>query len=147
MNLLKKIMSGLLLMCLFLSLSPAAGADDDFTYEGKSWEQVVDELFRKYDVQEENIGLGYYNLVTGEEHYVNEDQYMVSGSMFKVPLNMLFTEKVGKGELDPEDLIGGYRYSDRHSDGHRCRMGYRSDSLQLVSACTKHCDGYPHDQS
>ncbi|EJX00962.1 peptidase family S11 [gut metagenome] len=37
---------------------------------------------------------------------------MISGSMFKVPLNMLFTEKVGKGELAMDDLIGGYRYSE-----------------------------------
>ena len=115
MNILKKILSGFLLTCLFLSLCPAAFAAesaDDFSYEGKSWEQVVDELFERYDVQEEKIGLGYYNLVTGEEHYVNADQYMISGSMFKVPLNMLFTEKVGKGELAMDDLIGGYRYSE-----------------------------------
>lgn len=115
MNILKKILSGLLLTCLFLSLCPAAFAAesaDNFSYEGKSWEQVVDELFERYDVQEEKIGLGYYNLVTGEEHYVNADQYMISGSMFKVPLNMLFTEKVGKGELAMDDLIGGYRYSE-----------------------------------
>ncbi len=115
MNILKKILSVLLLMCLFLNLNPAAFAaetDGEFSYEGKSWDQIVSELFELYDVNEENIGLGYYNLVTGEEHYVNADQYMISGSMFKVPLNMLFTEKVGKGELAMDDLIGGYRYSE-----------------------------------
>lgn len=115
MKTLKIILTGLLLTCLFLSMCPAAfaaGSDGDFSYEDKSWEQVVEELFERYDVQEEKIGLGYYNLVTGEEHYINADQYMIAGSMFKVPLNMLFTEKVGKGELALDDLIGGYRYSE-----------------------------------
>ncbi len=115
MKSLKKILSGFLLICLMVSLCPSAFADawaKNFSYEGKSWDQVVEALFERYEVDEDKIGLGYYNLNTSEEHYVNEDKYMVSGSMFKVPLNMLFTEKVSNGKLAMDDLIGGYRYSE-----------------------------------
>ena len=37
---------------------------------------------------------------------------MVTCSMYKVPLNMYFTEKVYNGEIDWDTEIGGVKYSD-----------------------------------
>ena len=116
MKLFKKIAAALLMLCLIAGLIPMAYAenpetDEDF-YIGKSWDDVVVSLFQKYDVDPDTVALGYYNTVTGEEHFHNADKYMVAGSMYKVPLNMLFAEKIGKGEMGWDDDVRGYKYSE-----------------------------------
>lgn len=110
MKLLKRILAAAALLCLLLYLSPAAFADNEDLYKEKTWDQVIEEFFQRYDVDEDGISLGYYNMVTGEEHYFNGDQYMVAGSMFKVPLNMCFTEKIHNGEMDWDTKIGSISY-------------------------------------
>lgn len=110
MKLLKRILAAAALLCLLLYLSPAAFADNEDLYKNKTWDQVIEEFFQRYDVDENGISLGYYNMVTGEEHYFNGDQYMVAGSMFKVPLNMCFTEKIHNGEMDWDTKIGSISY-------------------------------------
>lgn len=110
MKLLKRILAAAALLCLLLYLSPAAFADNEDLYKDKTWDQVIEEFFQRYDVDEDGISLGYYNMVTGEEHYFNGDQYMVAGSMFKVPLNMCFTEKIHNGEMDWDTKIGSISY-------------------------------------
>lgn len=110
MKLLKRILAAAALLCLLLYLSPAAFADNEDLYKNKTWDQVIEEFFQRYDVDEDGISLGYYNMVTGEEHYFNGDQYMVAGSMFKVPLNMCFTEKIHNGEMDWDTKIGSISY-------------------------------------
>lgn len=110
MKLLKRILAAAALLCLLLYLSPAAFADNEDLYKDKTWDQVIEEFFQRYDVDENGISLGYYNMVTGEEHYFNGDQYMVAGSMFKVPLNMCFTEKIHNGEMDWDTKIGSISY-------------------------------------
>lgn len=110
MKLLKRILAAAALLCLLLYLSPAAFADNEDLYKNKTWDQVIEEFFQRYDVDEDGISLGYYNMVTGEEHYFNGDQYMVAGSMFKVPLNMCFTEKIHNDEMDWDTKIGSISY-------------------------------------
>ncbi len=115
MKRIQKLLCALAALCLLLSLGPRAfaadGADTDELYENKSWEEVIDTFLAKYNTDPSHITLGYYNTVTGEEHYLNPDQYMVTGSMYKVPLNMAFAEKVANGELDWDTTFGDYRLS------------------------------------
>ena len=79
--------------------------------EGDSWDDLVHRLLEKYGAEEESVGIGYYNTATGEEHYMNPDQYMVSASMFKVPLNMIFADKISSGEMALDTDIWGMPYS------------------------------------
>lgn len=79
--------------------------------EGDTWDDLVHRLLEKYGVDEESVGIGYYNTVTGEEHYINPDQYMVSASMFKVPLNMIFADKISSGEMALDTDIWGMPYN------------------------------------
>ena len=98
--------------CLLLTLTPAAGAlYGDETFEGKSWEEVVNALMEEYHVKPESVAMGYCNTVTGETHYHRGDAYMVAASMYKVPINMVFTERVAKGEMDWDTKISGLPYS------------------------------------
>lgn len=79
-------------------------------FEGKSWEDVISAFFEKWGIRESSVTLGYYNTVTGEEHYINEDKYMHAASLYKVPLNMYYAEKVYNGEMAMDDLIRGIPY-------------------------------------
>ena len=97
----KKFVTGLLAaLCLTAALCPAALAapvEDD-----GSWDTIIADFLDKYEDRNKScsITLGYRNLVTGEEHFYKGGEYMVTCSMYKVPLNMYFTEKVYNGEMD-----------------------------------------------
>ena len=111
-------------LCLFLALAfligtaPCASAqgaveavsDGNGRFEGKSWEEVVEKFLSDRGTDPRYVGIGYLNTVTGEEHYINADQYMVAGSLYKVPLNMYFTEKIAKGEMNWDSLVAGTEY-------------------------------------
>ena len=109
----KKFVTGLLAaLCLTAALCPAALAapvEDD-----GSWDKIIANFLDKYEDRNKScsITLGYRNLVTGEEHFYKGGEYMVTCSMYKVPLNMYFTEKVYNGEMDWDTEIGGVKYSD-----------------------------------
>ena len=90
-----------------VSADEAAETEPDVRNE---WETRLLLMLQEHDANPETVGAGYYNLVTGEEHYYNGDQYRISGSMYKVPLNMLFMNWIDEGKLTLEDSIGGYRY-------------------------------------
>ena len=78
--------------------------------EGDTWESLVYRLLEKYEAEEDGVGIGYYNSRTGEEHYINADRYMVSASMFKVPLNMIYADRVSSGEMTMDSDIFGAPY-------------------------------------
>ena len=81
--------------------------------EDMTWQDVIDMLFEKYgiDPDSERLTIGYYNTLTGEERYYLPDTYKVSASMFKVPLNMIYTDRISGGEMSFDDDIYGASYS------------------------------------
>ena len=118
MKLMKRFLSLVLAVCTAASLAVTAHAEtttkikiDDSRFEGKTWEEVVAQYMDEHDLDASNIALGYRNLVTGEEHYVNADQYNVAASLYKVPLNMVYTERISKGEMTFDDKVKGVVYS------------------------------------
>jgi len=114
MRYIKQLLCILTVLCLVACMAPFAFAQDvdmaDDRFAGKTWEEVVEEFLTQHGTDFKSVAMGYYNTVTGEEHYWNGDQYMVSGSMFKVPLNMYFTEKIYKGEMNWDSKIAGVTY-------------------------------------
>ena len=105
----------LLALCVLLPALPAAWAEEpeeDARFAGKSWDEVVAEYLETWGADPETVGLGYYNTVTGEEHYLNPDRYRVTASMYKVPLNMVFLDRLTNGEIDWDTRFSGYRYED-----------------------------------
>ena len=94
----------------------AAAADtvsssDQNTAGQADWETRLLLMLQEHDANPDTIGAGYYNFATGEEQYYNGDQYRVSGSMYKVPLNMLFLDWIAEGKITMDESIGGYRYA------------------------------------
>ena len=78
--------------------------------EGDSWDGLLQQLLDKYDTDSDHVGIGYYFPRTGEEHYINPDKYIVSASMFKVPLNMILADRVSDGEMTMDTDIFGMPY-------------------------------------
>lgn len=109
MRKLKRILSIIFMICLLLSLAAFAFADEDENskFKDKTWDELVQDFLAEYSIGEDNVTMGYYNTVSGEEHYYNEGKYMAAASMYKVPLNMAFAEKVYNGELEQDSLVGG----------------------------------------
>lgn len=108
MKLLRKVLSATAAILILFACVPAAYAEgtDDARFEGKTWEQVVDEFLYEYGVDTYNVALGYCNLATGEEHYYNGDKFMIAASLYKVPLNMYYNDLIYNGEMDFDTVIG-----------------------------------------
>ena len=109
----KKIGMLLLVTALLLAHAPCASAEadlDDARFAHKTWQEVIEDFLDEHGANPAKVACGWCNTVTGEEQYHNGDQYMVSGSMYKVPMNMIFAEKVHKGEISWDTFVGGYRY-------------------------------------
>lgn len=107
-----------LALCFALAAPKALAADGGELDAGgeeslaSSWDQVIEDFLTEYEAEEGQITIGYYNTVTGEEHYYDPDRYMITGSMFKVPLSMAIADRAAAGEIDLEkDTAGGYRYN------------------------------------
>ena len=113
MNVLKKSLILLIILAMLLPLAPSVSAEADLNDErfaGRTWQEIVEEFLDEHGANHSKVACGWCNTVTGEEQYYNGDQYMVSGSMYKVPMNMIFAEKVYNGEISWDTFVGGYRY-------------------------------------
>ena len=102
MKVFKKIIavSAALLLCLSFCPPALAASGADTSFAGKSWEDVVNQVLAECGVSPDSVAAGYCNLVTGEEHYLNGDKYLVAASMYKLPLNMYYAELIESGQLD-----------------------------------------------
>ena len=109
----KKIGMLFLVTALLLAHAPCASAEadlDDARFAHKTWQEVIEDFLDEHGANPAKVACGWCNTVTGEEQYFNGDQYMTSGSMYKVPMNMIFAEKVHNGEISWDSFVGGYRY-------------------------------------
>ena len=75
-------------------------SDTKRDFEGKSWDEIMDEVLTRNGATRDQVAVAYVNLVTGDEYFINPDVYMVAASMYKLPLNMYFTEIINSGEYD-----------------------------------------------
>lgn len=125
-----KILSLLLVSALFVSALPSAyasgtAADKLYTAGGRLLENdgvkpadgetlselddIMEGLLVEYEADADDVYAGYLNLVTGEEYYWQGDEWVIAASMYKVPLNMIFAERIASGELDWD---ANYPYAD-----------------------------------
>ena len=160
----KRIWSGLLCLLMIWALLPAVYAEEasvdppaeeeteaaettetaEEPEEKDDWETRLLLMLQEYNADPDTIGAGYYNFATGEEHYYNGDVYRVSGSMYKVPLNMLFLDWIADGTIGPDESISGFRYSellrgtiiDSNNDYARTLWDYAGSTIETNPAST-----------
>lgn len=95
----QKILACMAALLIGLSLRmPVLAAEPDSAE--RSWEEISAAVMAEYGMTEDGVYAGYLNLVTGEEHYINGDDYFRAASMYKVPLCMYFAEHLGDGTID-----------------------------------------------
>ena len=90
---------------------PAVSAEDGAAADSvPDWDELVRDLMAEHEFYDTQVALGYLNLVTGEEHYLNPDEYMGAASMFKLPLCMYYTELLKTGQTTWDDQKEGEPY-------------------------------------
>ena len=113
------LMIAVMLGCIPVFASPASSTDlvgslidtDDNAPKAElDWDTLIDEFLEAAQVDPETVTMGYYNTVTGEEHYFRGDVLTTAGSINKVPLNMYYAEKLYNGDISWDTTFGGYDY-------------------------------------
>ena len=111
-----KGLTALTLILAVLVTGPAASAAED-----KSGMSIIDpdelqKLMEKYIAENnlcpENISIGYCYTATGDTWFYNGGKWYYSASMYKVPLFMVYADKVSKGELTQDSDINGISLAD-----------------------------------
>lgn len=111
----RKRLSLLLICVIVLQLLLSAAADDSTaeisSQAQSSWDAIMEQFMKDHYVIDGTIAFGYKNLATGEEHYILPDKLMLAASIYKVPLNMYYTNKIYNGELSWDMEVYGVDYS------------------------------------
>jgi len=93
---------------LLIAPAPTESGEEDASAD---WDSLIQDFFAQQGVDPDTVTLGYYNTVTGEEHYFRGDVQTTAASVNKLPLNMYFAEKVYNGEISfDETRYGGLPY-------------------------------------
>ena len=109
------------------------------TLDAEEWEKRLMQMLEKYGADPETVTAGFCNLVTGEEFYWQPDEYRVSGSMYKVPLNMLFLNWAEEGKLGPDETVYSLSYEQLlrgtivHSDNNMAETLWDYAGAQLTT--------------
>lgn len=108
----KTLLAALTLLCMSILLCTGvlAAETEDARFQDKTWDEVIADFLAARAIDPAQVTIGYYNTVTGEEHYLNPDTLMYGASVAKLPTNMLYSERVSKGEMTMDTLIRGNKY-------------------------------------
>ena len=78
--------------------------------------KMVEDYLARKNIPTDRVGIGFCYTATGDEWYYNPDTWFYPGSMYKVPLMMILSERLRDGQVDANEQIGGldldtvYRY-------------------------------------
>ena len=93
----KKFLCAAAALALLIAMSvPVWAQENEDMPAAPDWDAVIEDFFEENNIDPQTVTLGYYNTVTGEEHYHRGDAELTAGSITKVPLNMYFAEKIYK---------------------------------------------------
>ena len=68
---------------------------------------MVDDFLTKKGIPKDRVGIGYCYTATGDEWFLNPDTWFYPGSMYKVPLMMILSERLRDGQIGEDTQIGG----------------------------------------
>jgi len=85
----------------------APAAPRDSFLDNAAITEMVEEFLAKKNVPADRVGIGYCYTATGDEWFMNPDAWFYPGSMYKVPLMMILSERIRSGEVAPDTQIGG----------------------------------------
>ncbi len=108
-------------LALFLLMSaalllPVAAAepediDEQYAIGESSLDDILGQLMEEYPTLSENtFAMAYYNTGTDELWTYNADKRFYAASLYKLPLNMIYSELFYDGTLDEDFRLYGYTY-------------------------------------
>lgn len=77
----------------------------------KKFDERFEEFLSANRYSEKNFAMAYYNTVTGETILYNAEKWFTAASTYKLPLNMVLTERLNDGTYKESDELSGYTLS------------------------------------
>lgn len=93
-----------LALCMLLGTAVMAEPENDFS---QGIDAAVAAYMEENGIPEPRVGVGWYDIGSGESWFLNGDVFMNAGSMYKLPLNMVYTDLLSEGSVSPEQVVGG----------------------------------------
>ena len=89
-------------------ITPTINVDDAIYLEETESEEVknlISQIMSKNGLNSSNFGFFFYNINTREYYFYNEDKYFTAASTVKVPVAMLYYDKINTGEITEDDTL------------------------------------------
>ncbi len=96
-------------------------------------ENLVETFMLEYNLNSDNFAFFYYNLDTSEQYFFNENSLFTAASTVKLPVAMIYYDKINKGELSLSSTLlyksnnyeaGGGSTSSLYSPGDYVPLGF-----------------------
>ena len=95
------------LFCLGLCLLLPCSASAEDSQRGEL-DTLIEHFMTEHGLNEDNFAMGFMSTGGGEAFYYNGDELMPGGSIYKLPLNMVYADRLRDGTCSPDELVGGY---------------------------------------
>ena len=89
-----------------LALSGGQTAAEEAADAADGARAVVESYVEENAIEPEQLALGWRDLTTGAEYYVNENENFYGASLYKLALNMVWANRVASGEIDWDYRVG-----------------------------------------
>ena len=89
-----------LILSAALSLSAGQTAAEEISAVSEGARAVVEAYVQENAVAPDQMAVGWRDLTTGAEYYVNENEDFYGASLYKLALNMVWANRVARGEID-----------------------------------------------
>ena len=106
-----EILGLLLVAALLIAAVPAQEQaqwhfDADFAADGLGG--TIERYLAEKGIASRSVTIGWEDIESGEEWYLGADVFMEGASTYKLPLAMLYADRVAEGSLTREDRLGAY---------------------------------------
>ena len=106
-----EILGLLLVAALLIAAVPAQEQaqwhfDANFAADGLGG--TIERYLAEKGVASRSVTIGWEDIESGEEWYLGADVFMEGASTYKLPLAMLYADRVAEGSLTREDRLGAY---------------------------------------
>jgi hypothetical protein len=95
------------LFCLGLCLLLPCSVSAEDSQRGEL-DTLIEQFMTEHGLNEDNFAMGFMSTGGGEAFYYNGDKLMPGGSIYKLPLNMVYADRLRDGICSPDELVGGY---------------------------------------
>lgn len=111
-------------------IAPKIDADDAVYIEETESEEVknlISQIMKDNGLNSSNFGFFFYNINTREYYFYNENKYFTAASTVKVPVAMLYYDKLNVGEITKDDTLF-YKSSAYEAGAGAVTLNYRAGS-------------------